>query len=123
MIPPADFKEKLKKKKKGEDGIYSTAYYSLGGLLVGMFVADIWDKLGLPGNKKKLENALLTGTPINKSVYDEDKLYQNILAGLVMSLELLGIKGGVASGAGMLIGFNYVNATKKGDYIGGLPSP
>lgn len=123
MIPPADFVEKIKKKRKGEEGIYTTAYYTLGGLLVGLFIGNIWDKLDLPGNNKKIENALLTHQKIEKSPYEEDKLYQNILVGLVMVSEVFGIKGGVASGAGMLIGLNYANATKKGNYIGGLPAP
>ena len=120
---PFDFTDKLKDKKKGADGIYTSAYYTLGGLLAGMVIADFWNKFDLPGNNKKLERGLLLDNPIEKSVYDEEKLYQNILAGLVMALEVFGVKGGVASGAGMLIGFNYVNSTKKGGYIGGLPSP
>lgn len=120
---PFDLLDKLKNKKKGAEGIYQQGYYTLGGLLTGLVIADLWDTLDLPGNKKKIEAGLLVNNPIKKSVYDEDKLYQNILVGLVMALELFGVKGGVASGAGMLIGFSYVNNTKTGGYIGGLPSP
>lgn len=105
------------------EGVYQEGYYSIGGLLTGMIVADLWDKWNLPGNKKKLGQAFLSGQPIKDSGYDEDKLYMNMIAGLVISLELLGIKGAASSGAGMLIGFNYVNSSKSGSYIGGLPSP
>lgn len=118
-----DFLKKLGNKQKGMEGVYQEGYYSIGGLLTGMIVADLWDKWNLPGNKKKLGQAFLSGQPIKDSGYDEDKLYMNMIAGLVISLELLGIKGAASSGAGMLIGFNYVNSSKSGSYIGGLPSP
>lgn len=122
-MQPFDFLDKLQKKRKGVEGIYTTAYYTLGGLLAGLLIGNLWDRFNLPGNNQKLENALLTRQPIQKSPYDEDKLYQNILVGLVMASEAFGIKGGIASGVGMLIGLNYSNKTKKGEFIGDTPTP
>ena len=118
-----DFLGKLKNKKKGIDGIYSQAYYSLGGLIAGMLIADLWEKWDLPGNDKKLENSLLTGNKIEKSSYEEDKLYQNMIAGLIIASEAIGVKGAAASGTGMLIGINYVTTARKGGYLGGTPAP
>ena len=63
------------------------------------------------------------GNKIEKSAYAEDKLYMNMIAGLIISLEMLGVKGAASSGAGMLIGFNYINTTKEGGYLGGTPAP
>lgn len=118
-----DFLKKLSNKKKGVDNIYSEGYYSLSGMLFGMLMADIWNRLDMPGNDSKLENSILTGKKIEKSVYDEDKLYMNVIAGLIISLELVGIKGAAASGTGMLIGINYATTSRKGSYIGGTPAP
>ena len=112
--------DKDKKSGKNNNAIFEAGYHSMGGFVVGMVIANFWEELGLPrGDDTKITNAVFTGKPIeNATGFSIEKLYQTVLATGIMSLELLGVKGSMAAGGGMLLGFTYMQNSKSGKYVG-----
>lgn len=113
-------KEKEKGKKK-DTTIYSPAYYTFGGVVAGIGLTILWDKLGIPGQDTEIKHALLTGKPIHncKNITVEKTVVLTLAIGLMIS-ELFGVKGGFSSGAGFMLGNAVATDFKKGKYIGNI---
>jgi hypothetical protein len=113
-------KEKEKGKKKDKT-IYSPAYYTLGGLIAGFGLVYLWDKLGIPGQDHKIKNALVTGHPIHnaKEITVDKTVALTLAVGLMLS-ELMGVKGGMASGSGFLLGYTVGTDYRKGKALGNV---
>jgi hypothetical protein len=117
-----EFAKAAKEKKKGKKSdvsIYSSGYHSLGGIVAGALISYLWDKSGMPGQDEKIKKALLTGKPLrnSKDITMAKTIVLTISVGLMMS-ELLGIKGGMASGSGLMIGYTIADNYRQHKYIG-----
>ena len=111
-------KEKEKGKKK-ESTIYASGYYSLGGALAGFGYVWAWEHLHVPALDKKIDHALLTGEPLkNANHITVDKTIALMFSAALMMSELFGIKGGMASGSGFLLGYTAGTQLRKGKYLG-----
>ena len=97
---------------------YETGYYSLGGLLSGMLLTELWKKFSLPGNNEKITTSLLTNKPLENTNLTKDKMYQLIIAGGVILSEFFGVKGGMVSGLTMIAGIEMMHSSQNGKYIG-----
>lgn len=118
----AEFAKAAKDKKKGtksDVSIYSSGYHSLGGIIAGAAVSYLWEKSGLPGQDEKIKKALLTNKPLQnaKDITLAKTVVLTISVGLMMT-ELLGVKGGMASGSGFMIGYTLADNLRKHRYIG-----
>ncbi len=115
----AEFAKAAQQKKKGkpENSIYASGYHSLGGVLAGAMMSYVWHKIGLP--EEKIKNALITGKPLHnaKDITISKTVALTISIALMMS-ELVGIKGGMASGSGFLVGYTLADNIKQHRYIG-----
>lgn len=113
--------EKEKKKGKSVDNIYSSGYYMLGGVISGFFLVQLWEKLNLPGFDVTLDHSLITNKPIdNANKITVDKLAVMLLSGGLAIAEIFGLKGGMSSGAGMMLGYTYSTSFRKKKYIGAI---
>lgn len=117
-----EFFQKAKEKKQGkkkEEDIYANGYYSLGGAILGFSFVEIWDRMNFECLDEKIEHSMITRQPIvkPKEVTIDKTLALIVSVGLMMS-ELFGIKGGMASGAGLLVGYTYATSLRKGEYLG-----
>jgi len=117
-IPTGAVEFFTKKRHDAIKGLYEGGYYSLGGLLAGMLVTELWTRFDLPGNGVKISHSLITNEPLQNSNAGLDKLYQLMIAGGLVASEFFGVKGGMLSGVSMMIGIEWTNASKMGKYIG-----
>jgi hypothetical protein len=113
-------KEKEKGKKK-DTTIFSPGYYTFGGVIAGIGMVFLWEKLGIPYQDHQIKHALLTGKKLDncKNITVEKSVALAIAIGLMMS-ELFGVKGGFSSGAGFLLGNSVASDIRKGKYIGNI---
>jgi hypothetical protein len=111
-----------KEKKKGikkDETIFATGYYSLGGALSGFAFVWAWEHLHIPELDKKIDKALITHEPLKNSNHiTVDKTAALMISTILMMSELLGIKGGMASGSGFLLGYTAATQLRKGKYVG-----
>lgn len=111
-------KQKKVQRKKDAD-IYTGGYYVFGGVISGMLIHILWEKLNLPGHDVPINHALLTGKELeNTNSIKIDKFIMSLLSTGLMLSELFGLKGGAASGSGMLMGYTFASTAKDGKYIG-----
>lgn len=105
-------------KSKEHKSLYETGYYTIGGMFTGMAMVELWGKLGLPGSQEKITKSLITHEEIPNSNLSESKIFQLGIAAAVMLTEFLGVKGGLNSGLGMVMGMTIAESAKDGKYIG-----
>jgi hypothetical protein len=110
-------KEKAKGKKDSK--VYEGGYYTLGGVAFGFLFVELWNKLNIPLQDHKIEHSVVTHNEIkNAKGITVDKTVALIISvGLMMS-ELFGLKGGLASGSGVLLGYTAATECRKGKYLG-----
>jgi hypothetical protein len=117
---------KTVKKNDGKPGrnnvdIYLSGYHMLGGLVAGLIITKILEKTDVKdmAQKEKITKGILTGHPI-ENVGDGIKLEKLALMTLSTALTFgevfMGVKGGASAGAGMILGYTYLNS--GGSYIG-----
>jgi hypothetical protein len=113
-------KEKTVKHKK-EEQVYSGAYYTLGGVITGFLIDEFYEKFHLPGFNQKIEHSLITHRKIeNCKEIKFDKFVIMMLSAGIMMLELFGVKGAMASGAGIMLGYTYSSTSREGKYVGNV---
>ena len=113
------------KKGRNNQDIYLSGYHMLGGLIAGLLITKVLDSTHVTEilQQKKITKGILTGHPI-QNVGDGIKLDKVVLmmtsAALTAGEIFAGIKGGASAGAGMVLGYTYLQTSKHGNYIGDL---
>jgi hypothetical protein len=110
-------KEKAKGKKDSK--VYEGGYYGLGGIISGVIFVGIWDKFNVPLLDHKIKESVITHNELkNPNDITVDKTVALIISvGLMMS-ELFGVRGGLSSGSGFLLGYTAATQCRKGKYVG-----
>jgi len=110
-----DFFKALGFKVNKLDFVAESGFFTLWGMLAGIFINDIWRVMKLPGE----------GVPIAVSGHaqklETDYIYQLIIAGLVMLSAAFGIKYAFGFGGGMALGATLANQSESGDTLTLLP--
>ena len=110
------------KKGRNNQDLYLSGYHMLGGLIAGLLITKVLDSTHVTEilQQKKITKGILTGHPI-QNVGDGIKLDKVVLmmtsAALTAGEIFAGIKGGASAGAGMVLGYSYLQTSKTG-YIG-----
>lgn len=113
-------KEKSEGKKK-DTTIYKNGYYSLGGFIAGFLLVQMWNKFDIPYLDHKIKHSLVNNRHIdNHKGTTVDKTIAIILSTSLMMSELVGVKGGLASGSGLLLGYTIATALRKDKYVGAI---
>lgn len=118
MIPTAFVESFNTHSSKTFQNFYETGYYSLGGLLGGMLITELWNRFALPGLNEQLTTSLVNNKPIENTNLTKDKMFQLLIAGGVIVSEFFGVKGGLVSGMSMIAGIELMHNAQKGTYIG-----
>lgn len=113
--------------KPGRNSIdlYLSGYHMLGGLIAGLVITKILDSTHVTDmmQQKKITRGILTGHPI-QNVGDGIKLDKLVPMALSTALTIgevfFKLKGGASAGAGMVLGYTYMQTSKKSDYIGDM---
>lgn len=107
------------KKGRNNQDIYLSGYHMLGGLVASLLITKLMNYSPIV-EQKRITKGILTGYPI-QNVGSGIKLDKFVImlssAALTASEVFLGIKGGASAGAGMIVGYTYLNTSKTG-YIG-----
>lgn len=98
--------------------IYFSGYDMLGGMIAALIITEVYDHVF---GHQTIKKGILTGHPIS-NVGDGIKLDRLLVmlasAGLTAGEVFLNLKGGASAGAGMIIGYTYLDTSKQGNYIG-----
>ena len=108
------------KKGRNNEDIYMSGYHMLGGLVSAMVIGFAWDKVKA-AQQTKITTGLISGNPI-KNVGDgiafDKVITMSISTALTMAELFGGVKGAASAGAGMMIGYTYLDKSKQQKYIG-----
>lgn len=111
-------KEK-KSSDKSDQEIYSGGFHTIGGFISGFLMVFLWDRLHLPYMDYKIKKSLITHEDIpNSKGITVDKSVALFITTILMLSDLLGVKGGMPSGAGFLMGYTLATDFRKGKYLG-----
>lgn len=110
---------KDKKSGKKNNEIYEGAYYTLGGVVTGFIIAELWSKLNLPGLDVKITTSVISNQNIdNANGLTMDKFIMTMASSVLALAGLFGLSGGAASGGGLLLGYTFATQSRKGKYLG-----
>jgi hypothetical protein len=108
------------KKGRNSKDIYFSGYDMLGGLIASLIITKAISMAPMI-EQKRIKKGILTGHPI-QNVGRGIKLDRLVImaasAALTAGEVFLGWKGGASAGAGMIIGYTYLQSSKHGKYIG-----
>jgi hypothetical protein len=108
------------KKGRNSKDIYFSGYDMLGGLIASLIITKAISIAPII-EQKRIKKGILTGHPI-QNVGRGIKLDRLVImaasAALTAGEVFLGWKGGASAGAGMIIGYTYLQSSKHGKYIG-----
>ena len=111
-------KQRAKSNKK-DVSLYQNGFYSLGGLISGFLMVILWDHCNIPHFNDNLQHSLVTHEEIkNAKGITTDKTIATMIATALMMSELVGVKGGMSSGSGFLLGYTMASALKTNKYLG-----
>lgn len=113
-------KEK-RESKKPDSEIYSYGFHSISGFISGFLMVLLWDKLNIPYLGYKIKKSLITHTPIpNARNVTVDRTIALSVSSMFMISEAFGIKGGIATGTGFLLGYTFATQFRKNRYVGNI---
>lgn len=111
------------KKGKGRNKheVYLSGYHMLGGLAATFLISRLVEYFIPDSNYRRIKKGVLTGNPI-KNVGEGIKLDKMIMlvssAALTASEVFLNVRGGSSAGAGMVLGYIYLDSSRKSKYVG-----
>jgi hypothetical protein len=117
-----EFAKAAKEKKKGvkkDITIYQNGFYSLGGFIAGFLMVHVWHLLNIPHFNEKINVSVVTHEPLkNPKGITTDKTVALMISTALMMSELVGVKGGMSSGGGFLLGYTAAASLKTGKTVG-----
>jgi hypothetical protein len=113
------------KKGRNKKDIYFSGYDMLGGLIASIIITKVLDSAHVSDiiEEKRITKGILTGHPIRnvgKGIKLDKVILMTTSAALTAGEIFLGWKGGASAGAGLILGYTYLQTSKGGGYIGDL---
>ena len=105
--------------------LYLSGYHMLGGLIAGLVITKVLDSTHVTDmlQQEKITKGILTGHPI-ENVGEGIKLDKIVLMATSTALTIgevfFKLKGGASAGAGLVLGYTYLQTSRSGNYVGDM---